>query len=198
MRIGINTLFLIPGAVGGSEIYLKNVLLAIVTHYKNIELVVFSTAENNEFFISLLNDFSSVTILPTGICSRNKTIRTVYEQVLFPFVIQKYALDLLWSPGYTAPFWAPCSQVVSILDMQYKRYPDDFPLLARLAGRLLRFAGTLSFILTEPKMILRDRCARCFPSPPAFYVRELRKRSTVQKLFLGKRRPKPRLLASNK
>jgi len=45
--------------------------------------------------------------------------------------------DLLWSPGYTAPFITHCPQAVTIPDMQYRRYPEDLTPLARLATDIL-------------------------------------------------------------
>jgi alpha-1,3-rhamnosyl/mannosyltransferase len=59
------------------------------------------------------------------------------EQIDLPFRVAQSRVDLLWSPGYTAPFFAPCTQVVTIHDMQYKRYPQDLTFLARLATDIL-------------------------------------------------------------
>jgi glycosyltransferase involved in cell wall biosynthesis len=46
-------------------------------------------------------------------------------------------VQVLWSPGYTAPLRAPCPQVVTLLDMQYKRYPEDLSVMARVTAELL-------------------------------------------------------------
>jgi glycosyltransferase involved in cell wall biosynthesis len=46
-------------------------------------------------------------------------------------------VDVLWSPGYTAPFRTRCAQVVSILDMQYKRFPEDLGRIARWTTEVL-------------------------------------------------------------
>ena len=42
MRIGVNTLFLIPGEVGGTETYLREVLLAMAKSSVGIEWVLFT------------------------------------------------------------------------------------------------------------------------------------------------------------
>ena len=50
-------------------------------------------------------------------------------------------MDVLWSPGYTAPARCPCPQVVTVLDMQYKRFPQD---VSRLAARTMDVLYPLS------------------------------------------------------
>jgi glycosyltransferase involved in cell wall biosynthesis len=51
--------------------------------------------------------------------------------------VKRAGVEVLWSPGYTAPFRTRCPQVVSILDMQYKRFPQDLSRLARWTTEVL-------------------------------------------------------------
>ncbi len=131
MKVAVNTLFLIPGEVGGSETYLRETLLAVAREHESIDLVLVANQEN----VSLLRDQfgafpqCSVHLLPVR--AANRYMRIVAEQTRLPWLLRKLKPDLLWSPGYTMPFWAPCRQVVSILDMQYHSHPDDLTRIAR-------------------------------------------------------------------
>jgi hypothetical protein len=52
VRIGVNTLFLIPGEVGGTETYLREVLLAKAKSSPGIEWVLFTNRENDGYLRS--------------------------------------------------------------------------------------------------------------------------------------------------
>ena len=47
-----------------------------------------------------------------------------------PRLARRAGVDVLWSPGYTAPFRCAAPQVVTMHDMQYKRFPSDVTWLA--------------------------------------------------------------------
>lgn len=137
MRIGVNTLFLIPGEVGGTETYLRELLLAMAKNPDGIEWVLFTNRENDGYFKRILGRFPQFAFHPLPLRATNRYARIIMEQADLPFRAARSHIDLLWSPGYTAPFFAPCPQVVTIHDMQYKRYPQDLTFLAKLATDVL-------------------------------------------------------------
>ncbi len=137
MRIGVNTLFLIPGEVGGTETYLRETLRAMVELSEEAEWVLFTNRENDSYLRSIFGPFRHVTFHPLPLCATNRYARILLEQVDLPFRVAYSRVDLLWSPGYTAPFFASCPQAVTIPDMQYRRYPEDLTPLARLATDIL-------------------------------------------------------------
>lgn len=133
MRIGVNTLFLIPGEVGGSQTYLMETLKAMIRVSPSLELVLFTNLENHSFFISQFEAYSQVHLIQLKVRATIRSLRLVCEQLGLPQKIRQHPVDVLWSPGYTAPMRICCPQVVSILDLQYKSHPEDFTLLARIA-----------------------------------------------------------------
>lgn len=137
MRIGVNTLFLIPGEVGGTETYLREVLLAIAKSFSDIEFLLFTNRENNEYFRRIFEGFPQFAFHLLPLRATNRYARIIREQVDLPFRVAGSRVDLLWSPGYTAPFYVSCPQVVTIPDMQYRRYPEDLAFLARMATDIL-------------------------------------------------------------
>jgi len=137
MRIGINTLFLIPGEVGGSETYLRECLCAVARDFPGEELILFTNRENDSLLRSDLEGHSQVRFVRLNFVASNRYARIVREQVELPFRARAAGVDLLWSPGYTAPVVRFYPQVTSILDMQYKSHPEDLTWMARLTTRLV-------------------------------------------------------------
>ena len=137
MKIGINTLFLIPGEVGGTETYLRQTLLAMAEHFPEASLVLFTNRENDPVLRKDLGGFSQVKFVLLDFEASNRYARIIREQIELPGKVKESGVDVLWSPGYTAPFFSPCPQVVTIHDMQYKTYPLDLSFQARIVTDLL-------------------------------------------------------------
>jgi glycosyltransferase involved in cell wall biosynthesis len=137
MRIGVNTLFLIPGEVGGSETYLIESLQALAAAQPDLEFLLFTNLENDAFLCERFRHFSNMDFHLLPFRARNRTIRILREQIELPRAAREAAVDVLWSPGYVAPLRAPCPQVVSILDMQYRSHPADLSWPAWLATHVL-------------------------------------------------------------
>ena len=133
LKIGINTLFLIPGEVGGSETYLCETIKGILAHHPDVRLTLFTHQENDSFLRALVGGPSSrveFRLLPFR--ASNRYARIIREQTELPLAVRRSGVDVLWSPGYTAPALLRLPQAVSILDMQYRSHPEDFSMLARL------------------------------------------------------------------
>ena len=141
MRIGINALFYIPGEVGGSETYLCETLDALLALGGGHEFVLFAGREGHAQLFPRIGKREGVFFQPLEFSAANRYARIIREQTELPWLARRWKPDVLWSPGYTAPFFAPCPQVVSILDMQYKTHPRDLTFLARLTTNLLVQSG---------------------------------------------------------
>jgi glycosyltransferase involved in cell wall biosynthesis len=137
LRIGVNTLFLIPGEVGGTETYLRETLLDIAKSFVDIEWVLFTNRENDSYLRRIFGQFPSFSFYPLPLNATNRYARIIREQIDLPFRVAASHLDVLWSPGYTSPFFSICPQVVTIPDMQYRRYPEDLTFLARIVTDIL-------------------------------------------------------------
>jgi len=137
VRIGVNTLFLIPGEVGGTETYLREVLLAMAKSSVGIEWVLFTNRENDGYLKRIFGQFPKFAFHPLPLRATNRYARIIREQIDLPFRVALSRVNLLWSPGYTAPFFVPCPQVVTIPDTQYRRYPEDLTFLARIVTDIL-------------------------------------------------------------
>lgn len=137
MRIGVNTLFLVPGDVGGTEVYLRKNLEEMAAQFPEHTFVLFTTKDNADLLRGDLQQFRNVEFRLVRIRAVHRPVRIIAEQLLLPLQASRAALDVMWSPGYTAPFFCPCPQVVTIHDLQYLSYPEDMKWLERLTLDIL-------------------------------------------------------------
>ncbi len=142
MKIGINTLFLIPGEVGGSETYLMEILREWKNQKIPHEVILFTNVENHARLDAEFSGEGWQCVLCSFKAS-NRVVRILREQTELPYKVKKSGVAVLWSPGYTAPLFCGCPQVVSILDMQYKRFPQDLSWLGRWTTGVLVQTGSL-------------------------------------------------------
>lgn len=146
MRLGINTLFLVPGDVGGTEVYLRKTLVAMAALLQTGDsLVLFTNQENDSLLRSDLAGYSQAEFHRLPCRAAVRPLRILIEQFLLPFAARKARVDVLWSPGYTAPAICFSPQAVTVCDLQYKSYPEDMSRLERITLDIL----------------VRTACARC-------------------------------------
>jgi glycosyltransferase involved in cell wall biosynthesis len=122
-RIGVNALYLIPGGVGGTEIYLRQLLAALARIDTANEYFVFTNLETGADLVPRQANFRWK---PQAVHVRFRPTRILWEQTVLPLEASRYRLDVLLNPGFTAPVLAPCRSVTVFHDMQHKRHPEYF------------------------------------------------------------------------
>jgi glycosyltransferase involved in cell wall biosynthesis len=139
-RLGLNLLYLVPGEVGGSEIYARNLLRAIAAREPELELVAYVGREALE---SLERELwaAQTRFVTSPAPSRNKALRVAAELTWLPLRARRDRVELLHSLGTTSPVLSPVPSVVSVLDVIYHHFPDTFPAASRLGLRLVVPAG---------------------------------------------------------
>lgn len=123
MRIGVNALYLIPGGVGGTEIYLRNLLRALAAIDRDNQYVVFSNAETGRDLVPAAANF---THAPQRVRASFRPSRILYEQFRLRHVLRSHRIDVLLNPGFTGPAFCPCPSVSVFHDLQHKRHPEYF------------------------------------------------------------------------
>ena len=122
-RIGINALYLIPGRVGGTEIYLRGLLAALAEIDSVNRYFVFTNRETGEDLVPKRGNFTRV-LQPVHAAVR--PARILWEQSGLPLHAARLHLDVLLNPGFTAPLVCGCPQVTVFHDLQHKRHPEYF------------------------------------------------------------------------
>ncbi|HEY3836728.1 MAG TPA: glycosyltransferase family 1 protein [Bryobacteraceae bacterium] len=123
LRIGINALYMIPGGVGGTEIYLRSLIAALDRVHSPHEFLVYINAETET---TLEAPSARFKIIATGIRAVNRPRRLAWEQLELPRRLRRDRIDVLFNPGFTSPWRSPCPTVTVFHDLQHKRHPEYF------------------------------------------------------------------------
>src|SRR5213078_908515 len=100
LRIGVNALYLIPGGVGGTEIYLRSLLAALAEIDRTNQYAVFTNRETGP---ELAPAQANWTPAPLDVRAVNRAARILCEQTELPLEARRYGLDVLFNPGFTGP-----------------------------------------------------------------------------------------------
>ncbi|MGB2953030.1 MAG: glycosyltransferase family 1 protein [Gaiellaceae bacterium] len=155
-----------PRETGGSEIYVRRLVPALLEARDDLRLTLFVAREAEE---SLRAEPWSreVGLVRLPVRAERRTRRVLAEQTLLPAAVRKARVDLLHNAFSTAPAAPGAPQVTTILDVIYKLYPETHEgLLAKgmsalvsLAARRSRRILTLSEAAKDDiaKFLLVDR-----------------------------------------
>jgi glycosyltransferase involved in cell wall biosynthesis len=164
-RIGINALYLIPGGVGGTEIYLRRVLAALASIDPGNEYFVFTNLETGDDLVPSQPNFHCIR---QAVHARFRPGRILWEQTVLPIAALRHELDVLLNPGFTAPVLAPCACVTVFHDLQHKRHPEHFRWFDLPFWKLLLWASAhRSRRLIAVSEATRDDLVRVYRLPPA-------------------------------
>lgn len=136
MRIGLNLLYLVPGAVGGSETYARELTAALSALRPSDEFVVYCGNEA----AAVLPDPSwgqNVRVAGLGFEAANKPRRILKELYGLPRRAKRDGVELLHSLGTTAPLRPRAKSVVTVHDLTFHHFPQTFPRAAQLGLELL-------------------------------------------------------------
>ncbi|MGI6099612.1 MAG: glycosyltransferase family 4 protein [Lentisphaerae bacterium] len=136
-HLGVNTLFLIPGRVGGSERYFTETMRALLPLHQG-PCTLFTNCENDEVLRAAFKGcHGNLRFDCLGFRAASRPQRILREQFQLLRYIRRAGCDVLWSPGYTACLLTRCPQAVTIFDLQYRRFPEDLSPPAWLATHVL-------------------------------------------------------------
>lgn len=123
LRIGVNALYLIPGGVGGTEIYLRNLLGALGEIDEAHEYFLFTNRETGR---KLGPERGNFHLVEQPVRAAFRPARITWEQTALPLALVAHAVDVVLNPGFTAPIVCGCPQVTVFHDLQHKRHPENF------------------------------------------------------------------------
>jgi glycosyltransferase involved in cell wall biosynthesis len=109
--------------VGGTEIYLRNLLRALALVDSENQYIVFT---NRETGADLTPDRPNFLRAPQPVSGSFRTARILWEQLALPWAAHKHKLNVLFNPGFTAPLPCGCPMVTVFHDLQHKRHPEYF------------------------------------------------------------------------
>jgi glycosyltransferase involved in cell wall biosynthesis len=122
-RIGVNALYLIPGGVGGTEIYLRELLAALSRIDAENDYFVFGNLETDATLVPKQANFHWKQ---QAVHASSRPARIMWEQIVLPLEASRYRLDVLFNPGFTGPLLMRQPSVTVFHDLQHKRHPEYF------------------------------------------------------------------------
>jgi glycosyltransferase involved in cell wall biosynthesis len=135
-RVGVNVLYLVPGQVGGSEIYARTLIDAVARIDPEVQFVVYCGREASRS-LAAAGWPSNVRVRALPVPSRVKPLRIFAEFLLLPVLLIADRVDLLHSLGTTSPPITRQPAVATVLDLIYEHFPSTFSRAARAGLRLL-------------------------------------------------------------
>ena len=123
LRIGVNALYMIPGAVGGTEVYLRSLLDGLAAIDSRNEYFVYV---NTETAGDPLVTSPRFHVIECNVRARFRPWRILWEQTGLPRLLLRERIDVLLNPGFTAPALFAGPSVTVFHDLQHKRHPEFF------------------------------------------------------------------------
>jgi len=165
MRIGVNSLFLLPTGSGGTWTYLRNLMRELPALDEKIEYLLFTNRENRGMLDT--RDAPNVREIPCPVCGSSRLSRLSYMYGRLPVQARRAGIDLLFSPALTAPPRFGYASALTIHDVQHEDLPENFPPFERLifARLFRRSARTATQILTVSEHAKR-RIEAVYQVPP--------------------------------
>jgi glycosyltransferase involved in cell wall biosynthesis len=133
-HIGVNALYLIPGGVGGTEIYLRSLLGALALIDNENTYTIFTNRETDARIAPMQPNFQ---VAPQPVWASIRPLRILWEQTVLPWEVRRRGIQVLFNPGFTAPFVRSCPNVTVFHDLQHKRHPENFRFVELIFWRIL-------------------------------------------------------------
>jgi glycosyltransferase involved in cell wall biosynthesis len=123
LRIGVNALYLLPGKVGGSEIYVRNLVKWLPKAGRGDEFFIYVNRESADVFEEIPG---AVKVVRCNVSASSRPARILYEQTILPLLAARHGLDALLSAGMTGPFFSTVPTFTMIYDLQHVNQPQNF------------------------------------------------------------------------
>jgi glycosyltransferase involved in cell wall biosynthesis len=136
MHVGLNLLYLVPGAVGGSETYARELVAALVAERPADRFTIFCGREAAPV-VRAWGHEGRVTVAELPVRAAIKPLRIAAELALLPLAAARHRVEVLHSLGTTSPPSTRSARVVTVLDLIYDHFPDSFAAPARAGLKLL-------------------------------------------------------------
>jgi glycosyltransferase involved in cell wall biosynthesis len=159
MRIGFNLLFVAPGKVGSSEILLSNLALAVA----NIghEVVLFALKGFTKAHPEI-EGYAKVVEVPWS-SAKSQPLRIAAENSWLPVELNRRKIEVIHNGVGTSPFIKVRPTVVTIHDIQYRHYPENFGTLRRTWLQTnIPYTLRRSEVTTVPSQFVKSDILRFF------------------------------------
>lgn len=148
MRIGLNLAYLLPKISGGTETYADSLIRALSAIDHENEYYLFLNQECAHRSFSESPNFVHVVC---GFSATHKTVRYGWEQIVLPFLLVRYAIDIVHSLAYTGPVITRMPSIITLHDLNFLALGTTMTRARRSALRLFSTASArrASYVITD-------------------------------------------------
>jgi len=145
LRIGIDTLAVIPSEIGGTHTYLTKLIENLARIDRSNEYFLFVAPWNKDLFQTEQENFQPMI---SNVPAKPLAIRATYEQMILPFLAWKNKIDVFHFPANVSPFILPCPCVLTIHDVTPLVFPELTPAILRYYWNItFRTSGRLAHLI---------------------------------------------------
>lgn len=193
LSIGVNALYLLPGGVGGTEIYLRGLLAGLADIDPVNRYLIFINRETGADLAPARPNFR---VVPQPVRAASRPRRILWEQSVLALESVRRGLDVMLNPGFTAPLAAPCPQVTMFHDLQHRLHPEYFRWFDLPFWRFFLFwSAHVSRLLLAPSQATADDVKRYYRLPEGKVRVAQHGVDLAFQELAERRRPEPFLLA---
>lgn len=141
MKFAIDLLWVRPGKVGGTEVFIRTLLdgfskLFENDQYHNDHIVLITSLDNSNTFLHYTSN--NISVIAANIASENITRRIIWQNLHLNSLLRKHGIYYCFSPVYDRPV---CNHGIiyinTIHDIQAYHYPNYHPLIEVAYSRLI-------------------------------------------------------------
>jgi glycosyltransferase involved in cell wall biosynthesis len=126
VHVGLNLCFLVPGETGGMEIYVRALVPALRRARQNLRLTLICSPELAEE-LEAEPWCEGLEVIRLSISGRSRVRRVLAEQTLVASAAKRAGVEVIHSPGTTAPLWTSSPSVITLHDLIYASIPESHP-----------------------------------------------------------------------
>lgn len=121
-HVGLNLVYLVPGETGGMETYARELIPALRAARPGLRITAFVNREAAAAGGGPWGEEVPAVTVPVRAGRRSEWVRG--EQLLLPGLATRAGVDLLHSPGNTAPLRGRFRRVVTVHDLIHRIHPE--------------------------------------------------------------------------
>jgi glycosyltransferase involved in cell wall biosynthesis len=127
VHLGLDLLFLVPGASGGRETYARELTAAMREQRDDLRVTAFVNRETAAIGHGFWRDLADKTVVLRGASALDRRRWALGELVMLPRAAAREGVEVLHCPANFAPLNGPFARVLTLHDLIFRRLPETVP-----------------------------------------------------------------------
>ena len=127
MHLGLDLLFLVPGASGGRETYARELTAAMREQRGDLRVTAFVNRETAAIGHGFWRDLADKIVVLRRASALDRRRWALGELVMLPRAASRERVEVLHCPANFAPLNGPFARVLTLHDLIFRRLPDTVP-----------------------------------------------------------------------